>query len=68
MYNKVLKLKSEKFILYKKGRILMNHNRNAHYWENRDERKERAYLHTKNMAYVLFEIQNYMMIQIHLMN
>ena len=30
----------------------MNHNRNAHYWENRDERKERAYLHTKNMAYV----------------
>ena len=52
MYNKVLKLKSEKFILYKKGRILMNHNRNAHYWENRDERKERAYLHTKNMAYV----------------
>ena len=40
------------FILYKKGRILMNHNRNAHYWENRDERKERAYLHTKNMAYV----------------
>ena len=31
----------------------MNHNRNAHYWENRDERKERAYLHTKNMAYVL---------------